>query len=209
MKKNRLPLRVYLMYLVVATFVISGVAFSKYVVSASDGASARTAKIGEIDLYETKVVDGETVQTTNNEYMIIPGVDIEKDPKVYYTAGEVACAVKVQFILPSYWTNDSTNRSKFSIKSEDTSADLVTFYVNTDDFSFDSAVNGVYTFVKNLAPGEAIGSKSSPVSVIVDDKVSVSSSINKSEMLYLKELLDAAGASNLEVEIQAIVVQID
>lgn len=205
-KNNRLPLRVYLLYLVIATFVVSGVAFSKYVVSENAEDSSRVASFGNIDLYETKDSDGTTVHTLANTFMLVPGVDITKDPKLYYTAGDVACEIKVIFTLPSYWTQDSSNKNKFSIKNG--TKEIVSFTVSAS-FSFDSANPGVYSFRKVLDPGEALGSVATPVSVIVDDKVTVSASANKADFEYIESLLTTAGHSNVKLDISAVATQID
>lgn len=207
MKKNRLPLRVYLLYLVIATFVVSGVAFSKYVVSENSADASKVASFGTIDLYETKVEDGETVHTLSNTFMLIPGVEITKDPKVYYTAGEVACAIKIEFALPSYWTQDTTDSNHFMIANED-GDELVSFSVSST-FTFDSASSGKYLFLTYLDPGEALGSSDSPVSVIDGDKVTVSASATKADFAYIAGLLNNAGHTNVKMDIKGYAVQID
>ena len=206
MKKNRLPLRVYLLYLVIATFVVSGAAFSKYVVSGSTEDSARAASFGTIDLYETKDSEGTTVHTLSNTFMLIPGVDITKDPKMYYTAGEVACEVDIILSLPSYWTQDAGNDNRFCIMNG--TKELVAFTVSST-FAFKSADNGEYIFSKDLAPGESLGSTDAPISVIVDDKVTVSASANKADFTHISSLLTAAGHSNVKLDLTAVATQID
>lgn len=206
-KSNRkLPLRVYLMYLIVVSFVISGVSFSKYMVSQEKSVNARTAKIGDIDLYETKKVDNRTVPTTSGQFMLIPGVDIVKDPKVYYLAGEIACSVDVILTLPEYWVQDDEDNSKFGFFNED--SELLGFQVNTSEFAFKGKIGDEYTFSKELQPGEAIGSVLSPVSVIVDDKIFVSAN-TKEDLAYIESVLSGMNESCIRLDIQAIVTQID
>ncbi len=203
---KKLPLRVYLMYLVVVSFVISGVSFSKYMVSQEKSVNSRTAKIGEIDLYETQKVDDLTVPTTSGQFMLIPGVDIKKDPKVYYLAGEIACSVDVILTLPEYWVQDDKDESKFVFANED--SEMLSFQVNTSEFSFKERSGEEYTFSKQLQPGEAIGSVLSPVSVIVDDKISVMAK-SKEDMSYIESVLSGMNESCIRLDIQAIVTQID
>lgn len=76
-KKSRfhLPLHVYLIYLLVITLIFTGVTFSKYIASSSAGDSARVAVFGDLELTEPDAPA---------QYLIIPGVDITKNPQVSF-----------------------------------------------------------------------------------------------------------------------------
>ena len=52
LKGLHLPLRAYIMYLLLICFALTGVTFSKYVTSTCGGDSARVAKIGSVTVTE-------------------------------------------------------------------------------------------------------------------------------------------------------------
>lgn len=84
MKKKRLPLRAWLLYLTVLSFALTGVTFSSYLTSTSTGDAARTAWFKELRIVESG--SGYTGQ-------LIPGVDLEKQATVEFDGSEMACYV--------------------------------------------------------------------------------------------------------------------
>lgn len=74
-KRIRLPVHVYLLYLLVATLIVTGVTFSKYLTSTNAGDSARVAAFGDLELVE---ID------QPKKYIITPGVNISKNPQVSF-----------------------------------------------------------------------------------------------------------------------------
>lgn len=75
----KLPLHVYLGYLLVVTLIFSGVTFSKYIASTSAGDGARVATFGDLELTENDNPD---------EFIITPGVNIKKNPQVSFGVNE-------------------------------------------------------------------------------------------------------------------------
>lgn len=90
-RKIHIPLRAYLLYLLLITFVLTGVTFSKYVTSTYGGDSARVAELGKLSITE----NGE-VPTHDPKFMILPGVDITKNAVVHFSDSEMACYVFVE-----------------------------------------------------------------------------------------------------------------
>lgn len=89
-KKNRvrLPLRAYLLYLLVVTFALTGVTFSRYVVSSDWGDGARVASIRQLTVTETGDVPAE-----GGRWLLAPGVDVTKNAVVTLESSEMACYV--------------------------------------------------------------------------------------------------------------------
>lgn len=89
-KKNRvrLPLRAYLLYLLVVTFALTGVTFSRYVTSSSGGDAARVAVIRDLTVTETGDVPAD-----GGRWLLAPGVDVTKNAVVTLESSEMACYV--------------------------------------------------------------------------------------------------------------------
>lgn len=89
-KKNRvrLPLRAYLLYLLVVTFALTGVTFSRYVTSSYGGDAARVAAIRDLTVTETGDVPAE-----GGRWLLAPGVDVTKNAVVTLESSEMACYV--------------------------------------------------------------------------------------------------------------------
>mgnify|MGYP004692544831 FL=1 len=89
-KKNRvrLPLRAYLLYLLVVTFALTGVTFSRYVVSSDWGDGARVAVIRDLTVTETGDVPAE-----GGKWLLAPGVELTKNAVVTLESSEMACYV--------------------------------------------------------------------------------------------------------------------
>ena len=86
-KKNRvrLPLRAYLLYLLVVTFALTGVTFSRYVASSDGGDAARVAVIR--DLTVTEMGD---VPADGGRWLLAPGVELTKNAVVTLESSEMA-----------------------------------------------------------------------------------------------------------------------
>lgn len=89
-KKNRvrLPLRAYLLYLLVVTFALTGVTFSRYVTSSHGGDAARVAVIRDLTVTETGDVPAD-----GGRWLLAPGVELTKNAVVTLESSEMACYV--------------------------------------------------------------------------------------------------------------------
>ena len=89
-KKNRvrLPLRAYLLYLLVVTFALTGVTFSRYVTSSDGGDAARVAVIRDLTVTETGDVPAD-----GGRWLLAPGVELTKNAVVTLESSEMACYV--------------------------------------------------------------------------------------------------------------------
>lgn len=95
--KRRLPLRVWLLYLAVVTFALTGVTFSRYVASAHSQDEGRVITFGDLT-----VTDSGSVQ-------VQPGVAAEKDLTVHFDGSEAAVYVFAE--VQDGWTRGADNRT--------------------------------------------------------------------------------------------------
>lgn len=108
--KFRIPFSAVLMYLAVVVVALSGVTFSKYVISSSAGDNARVAKIKGLTVTET----GNSVE--EGKWIITPGVDIEKQATVNFEGSEMACYVFCE-VKTEGWTRLGSDNYTYSHKS--------------------------------------------------------------------------------------------
>lgn len=87
-KGLHLPLRAYIMYLLLICFALTGVTFSKYVTSTCSGDSARVAKMGSVTVTE----NGEPYNS-DVVWRVAPGADITKNAVISFSGSELACYV--------------------------------------------------------------------------------------------------------------------
>lgn len=104
-KKNRvrLPLRAYLLYLLVVTFALTGVTFSRYVTSSYGGDAARVAVIR--DLTVTEMGD---VPADGGRWLLAPGVELTKNAVVTLESSEMACYVFAE-VQTGGWQRSGTH----------------------------------------------------------------------------------------------------
>lgn len=106
-KRVKLPLRAYLLYLLVASFLMTGITFSKYITASTGGDSARVATIQELYITENEG-NYDTDNDGKKEWVVIPGVDLKKDAKVSFGGSEAATYVFVK-ITAEKWTVGEDN----------------------------------------------------------------------------------------------------
>lgn len=102
-KRVRLPLRAYLLYLLVVTFALTGVTFSRYVVSSDWGDGTRVASIRQLTVTETGDVPAE-----GGKWLLAPGVDVTKNAVVALESSEVACYVFAE-VQTGGWQRSGTH----------------------------------------------------------------------------------------------------
>ena len=138
-------------------------------------------QIGTLALTETDT-DQETTGE-QHQYIVIPGVDIHKDPKVTYTPVEpdgdktpVDAYVFVQLSQPAEATAKWTyENGKYVIKSG-TPASVVMSFEIADGADGWTKLDGQDVFYREV---KATDSKLDPVSIIKGDTIDVSSAITK------------------------------
>lgn len=172
-KHTRLPLHVYLSYLLVAALVFTGVTFSKYVTSTNAGDSARAATFGEVKMTENDKPE---------QFIIAPGVNIQKNPLVSFAMekeSESAAYVFVYVAAENWKFDGTTNTYKFMRDNKELmswSVDAGWKYVATNGW-----YNAFYCYIPPNGKLDA-------VPFIKDGKITVSPELYASD---LKALTDA------------------
>lgn len=95
-RKAAFPVRIYVLCLLLVTFAVVGVTFSKYIVSTGGEDAARVATFKNLDITET----GNYVEP--QKWAIAPGVDIQKKATVNFEASEMACYVFLEVKAPEW-----------------------------------------------------------------------------------------------------------
>lgn len=185
-KKNRvrLPLRAYLLYLLVVTFALTGVTFSRYVTSSSGGDAARVAVIRDLTVTETGDVPAD-----GGRWLLAPGVELTKNAVVTLESSEMACYVFLELETDG-WQRSVDGRS-YALGENMETAWYVADGWQLLSVGTDSAV--YYQIVPANTPFSA--------AVIGDDgRITVSADVTASQ-------LKALAAEGLRIGIHAAAVQ--
>lgn len=187
-KKNRvrLPLRAYLLYLLVVTFALTGVTFSRYVTSSHGGDAARVAVIRDLTVTETGDVPAD-----GGRWLLAPGVEITKNAVVTLESSEMACYVFLELETEG-WQRTGTH----SYAIQDGAGKVLSAWRVETAWQFlsggtDSAV--YYQIVPANTPFSA--------AVLRDDgRITVSADVTASRLRALAD-------TGLRIDIQAAAVQ--
>lgn len=165
-KRVKLPLRAYLLYLLVASFLMTGVTFSKYIAASTGGDSARVATIQELRIDES----GSNGLTTadKGKWVVIPGVPLEKDARVVFGGSEAATYVFVKLSTTGSWA--TADHKTYTISDGNT--ELMSFAV-ADGWSY--LAPGVY--YKIVAPNTALNE-----AVIKDGTITVTRDVTEANI---------------------------
>ncbi len=91
-----------------STWLTSGL-YAKYVVNENAGDGARVAAFATLTLTET----------TGTDYTIIPGVDIDKNPNLFFKTGETACYLFLTVDKGNVWEEpDSPEYDEYKIDNK-------------------------------------------------------------------------------------------
>lgn len=187
-KKNRvrLPLRAYLLYLLVVTFALTGVTFSRYVTSSHGGDAARVAVIRDLTVTETGDVPAD-----GGRWLLAPGVELTKNAVVTLESSEMACYVFLELETEG-WQRTGTH----SYAIQDGAGKVLSAWRVETAWQFlsggtDSAV--YYQIVPANTPFSA--------AVLRDDgRITVSADVTASRLRALAD-------TGLRIDIQAAAVQ--
>ena len=111
-RKIKLPFSAVLMYLLLISVLLSGVTFSRYVTGTTVADSARVAYMKDISISETGNF------TEQNKWIILPGVDMQKNASVHFEGSEMACYVFLE-IKTNGWTRTGEHSYACRIDGKD------------------------------------------------------------------------------------------
>ena len=188
-KSNRAPsftimhFALILLCVVLISSYATGGLYAKYKSGTSADDSARVIKFGELTLTEENSPSG------NNTWIVVPGVDISKNPLVSFEGSEASTFVFVEVTVSNGWTFDSAS-GRFSYNGKmywDIAANWD--YVCKDGSTY------VFSYTKErLIPNTVL----TDVQIIKDGTVYVGANITPTEI---------ASISNMKLTFRAIAVQ--
>lgn len=181
--KFRLPLRAYLTYILVATFLVTGVTYSKYVTRATGGDAARVMKMGDVTITET----GDFYEDYG--LRIIPGVDLEKKAVVTFEGSEATCYVFLEVYAENWSTADN-------IEFIDEVNSKITWKMS-DEWMYLSSDGDKHIYYMIVEPNVNLDKE-----IINQNVVCVSEELTNSE-------IKKYDATSLNIKFQAIAVQYD
>ena len=159
LRNRRIALTVCLMLVVMVASIGGTVAW----LTASTTPVVNTFTYGDINI--------ELKETTGENYKIIPGVDIPKDPKVTVTAGSEDCWLFVK-VVAEHWPDDIT-------ETVDGKTVRKVNYTIAEGWTPVPNVANVYYRSVDVVAG-------TPISILAGDQVTVSENLTKGEVDTLK-----------------------
>lgn len=142
--------------------------YSRYVSTGEGSDSARVIKFGKLNLEESGdfVYDSENLQ---NDFVIIPGVDLKKKATVSFDGSEAATYVFVEVELSDNWTGPDT----FKVSSTDGTTAYMTWKI-ADGWTYLGQYEKGYVYYKALEPN----TKLDKADIVAEEgKIEVSSQI--------------------------------
>lgn len=189
-KKSGLSVRAVLLYISLCTFVIIGVTFSKYIASSTGGDSARVVEFKDISITEQ---GGSETQDGAREFIITPGVDIEKKATVSFDGAETAAYIFLEADVKG-WQYDEGAPNTFYLLKNDENVNRISFDI-APEWTLLTFENNKYVYYMELEPNETL----KDVPVIKDGVINVSPMIKNSELKGIE--------GNLSVTFKATAVQ--
>ena len=164
-----------------STWMMGGL-MARYITRDNGNDSARVAKFNELSITEN----------TGYTYMLIPGVNISKDPVLSFGGSEAACFVFLKLEATGWTTSDGSTYTAAN--------GHVSWSLKTDGWkSFKHSVTDETIYYRYLQPNTAL----SGVQLITDNTVTVSDNLLNSELRAMEENYP----DNLGITFNAYVVQ--
>ncbi len=178
-RRTRIPVFTYLLYLFVATLLLSGVTLSKYVASHSGGDSARVIKIGELTIEES----GNGI---DDHWILTPGVNVTKRATVKFEGSEAACYVFLKISAPG-WNHTDQQTHHFFYTPSESSEELLAWDVTSspDGWTYLQSDGDAYIFYTVLAPNTSLSREI----VANDGRITVSPALRRSQLTALPQNL--------------------
>lgn len=172
-RKFKLPIKAYLLYLILVSFMLTGVTFSKHITKSNCNDKARVAKFGNLSITENgKEYDKDVF------WNIVPGVDISKNAVIEFENGETACYLFYEIETSGFTKAENEYKTKndwLKFKLAETSS--------ADEFSGLKISDNKTVYYTVLNPGEKIKK-----AVFADGgKITVSSNLTAGDINSIKD----------------------
>lgn len=163
---------------------LMGNLYARYSTSGAGSDAARVAQFGDLTLTESGDFDG----FTDNEAMIIPGVDLKKDARISFEQSEVSTIVFVELTLTGPWSK-AADSDTFSLCGGQVSWRVAEGWTPLEDTA--------YVYYKNLPPNTPL---ESAAFIAGDGAITVSDQITEAQMATLYNL-------DIQISLRASVIQ--
>ena len=173
----------------VTVFLISGL-YARYTTAGSAFDSARVIKFNRLEVKEKGAFA--TLESGNNQFLVIPGVNITKDFLVEFGGSEAATIVFVVAETPN-WTQVADNKYAFQAFSG-----KMTWMADRNQWTAltpKTSIAGEYVYYSVLGPNETLDK-----SFIKEATITVAETITRSELSTLE-------SSPLQIKLTAYAVQ--
>lgn len=176
---------------------LTGGLYAKYTASGTGSDSARVITFGELTLTETGDFTSKTDSEKNEykEFIIIPGVELEKKALLNFSGSESATYVFITLDCTGWKTTDGITYTKF-FGSETESERTLSWSVDHSHWTVLDQEKYPGVYFKALSPN----TKLENVPIILDNTIYVGTEITSSD-------LDKSTFPNLAIDIQASAVQ--
>lgn len=212
-RRVKLPIRAYLVYLLVVASLMTGVTLSKYIVSTGIDDSARVISFENINVVEDD--DSNGPMTEDGRFAIMPGADITKKAVVSFGGSESACYVFLKVTAPSAnagdttsvsgWTwNESTPYKFGAMKGSDGAYRISWSIVDGSDgwtyLTKGTDDSGSYYVYYKVLEANAVMGDTSDMDVTVDGNIILGNTITVDAGIKSTELADAKNGFDISFE---------
>lgn len=182
---------IFVTAMVIVFAMVTGATFAYLFSNATEITNTfKPSKLGTPTVYEEK----------GPNFNVVPGVNITKDPKVYYTLStgnnyQVPAFLYLEVKPGSGWT--MSNSGKTYKHAIDSVSDALSFNLVTDNWSYLGKSNGayIYVYVVKNSSGTAVEqplstaiAKANAIQVIANNTITVSTAITKTQMEKITSL---------------------
>lgn len=190
-RRVKLPLRAYLLYFTLLSFLLTGVTFSKYVTRSTGGDSARVVQFGDL-----------TISENGNNWAVVPGMPIKKQAVVMTTSvSEVSAFVFITINAPSWVFDKGNNTYSRYITNNDVTMTALSWsaYTGANAWNYLQDDSGKQVYYILLQPGEALS-----MNIFSADNDGNTISVNKD---LIKSQLTNDFTNSLKIYFKAYLVQ--
>lgn len=187
-KRIKLPFSAVLMYLLLIAILLTGITFSRYMTGTTVADSARVVYMKDISITETGNF------TEQNKWIILPGVDMQKNASVHFEGSEMAC-----YIFLEIETNGWTRTGDYSFACKIDGNEALSWSVADTAWNFLSGDDGGAVYYLIVGAKETFDS-----SVLGNNgKITVSRELTRTQLEKLTEGL----TDGLSIDIGATAMQ--
>ncbi len=169
--KYRLPIQAWLLYILAALFLTTGITLSKYITTTNGDDSAQIISFGDLSLTET----GDFYE--ENRMLVQPGVDLEKKAVLSFAGADTAVYIFVRVKTADWDVN--ADHTQYSCLSE-----KIHWEIDSENWTYLQSDAQEAVYYKMLPANTALPE----TSLILEDTIHVSNTLKRSELEQLDDI---------------------